>query len=367
MIINKENYGQYIVDYYDGKLSSEEEVLLLSFLEQHPALRNEWDAFAAAPLLEKENIPFPEKEKLKHPAIVAVGPIHELNYTKYFVWAHDEELSPEERNDVKAFLAANPQLKKEFLITEKIKVTPDEAVSYPGKEQLKKRSALSMWPYMVSAVAALLLLFLGVRLLILQAPARKTYPVFAAKTIACLPSKTLKFISVQKKAEIKKKKENRLKRTKQKKPTQKNRFSLPTRHDKPVNMLAAANIYPVFEQEKDYAPLRFPVEKMHVETITFSKPVVVENVRKNSLFRSIGKPFSELAAVIALQKRKRKMTNSHEKGFVKVLEKGMKAVNAFTDNDMVMVKTYDANGNLIDYRLLSDNFSINRPVKSENR
>jgi tellurite resistance protein len=365
MTIDRENYGQYIIDYYDGNLSPEEKAELLLFLEQHPDLQEEFNAFASAPLLKKETIRFPLKASLKQPEVVATEHIHEQNYPAYFVWAHDGELSSEEQQDLTAFLTANPQLKEEYLVTGKAKVIPDKKVLYPDKEQLKKRTVLFWWPYAASAVAALLLLFWGLSLLIPHKPVQQIHLAYVPETVKKLPSKSAPVVFSEKKADIKKKKITSPKVEKQKKHPVSRHSLLPIRRYKPVNMLASADITPFFEQERDYAPLRFPTTTLHTETLILSEPVVVEKVRKDNLFRkTLGKPFSELAAVLALQKKKRRAEKVHDKGFVKILEKGVDAVNALTDHDMVMVKTYDANGNLIDYHLLSDNFSINRPVRT---
>ncbi len=358
MKINKENYGCFIVDYYDGHLSTEEEQMLLLFLDQNPVLKNEFESFKGSPVLPKDSLEFSGKQALKRPKIVAFGGITEGNYTEYFVLSQDDELAVEEQQTVETFLQRNLHLQEEYRQFGLAKVAPDESIVFDRKEHLHKRRVIPVMRYAGIAVAAVLLLFLGVRFF-LSAPGQKTESRQLA--VESIPLKTTA-IAVKKifPQLIPESKSITVIRTNTV------RKSVPAITLKPVEMLASAEIYMPLKTEKDYAPLLFPNTRTQEEIIALSLPVVVEKPKRNNFLRhTIEKPFAQLAAVFALQKKRRKMAGMHDKGFVNVLQKGVYAMNALTDNDMVVVKTYDANGNLIDYQLLSDNFSINRPVREK--
>ena len=363
--VNSENYERFIVDYYDGQLSQEEEQALLRFLERHPELKEAFDRFAEAPVLEKEETVFPEKATLKQPEIKPMGAINEENYPEYFVLEQDGELPEKTQRQLQLFLAENPFLKEEYDRFAQARLSPDETIVFENKGQLKKRVAVIWLPYAAVAAAAMLLLLFGLRWLF-PGPgnphASKPVPVvrpLAEKTVetsvAVKAGHKIKTSPVQPEKHPAARKKNH---------KQSPKPVIPMRHYKPVKMLASATIYPEIDRQKDYFPLLFPRTPVRQENLALSSPVVVEKpVRSSFLRNSIGKPFSELTAVLAAQKKKRKVAGTRDKGFVKVLEGGVTALNVLTDQELVMVKTYDANGNLIDYQLLSDNFSINRPVK----
>ena len=363
--VNNENFERFIVDYYDGQLSPEEEQALLRFLERYPELKEAFDRFAEAPVLEKEETVFPEKAALKQPEIKPAGAINEENHPEYFVLEQDGELPEKAQRQLQLFLAENPFLKGEYERFAQARLSPDETIVFENKAQLKKRAAGLWLPY-AGVAAAAVLLFFGLRFLFPGAGNPETSR--PASVVRPLAEKTVE-TTVAAKADHKIKmlpaqlEKHNAARRKNHKPAPKP--VIPMRHYKPVKMLASATIYPEINRQEDYFPLLFPKASVWQENLTLSSPVVVEKpVRSGFLRNTIGKPFSQLAAVLAVQKRKRRISGStRDKGFVKVLEGGVTALNVLTDQDLVMVKTYDANGNLIDYQLLSDNFSINRPVK----
>ena len=356
MKINKKNYGRFIVDFYDGQLSTEEEQMLLLFLDRHPALKNEFESFKESLVLPEETVEFFGKQTLKKYEIITVGNISEDNYAEYFVLSQDDELIGERLALFETFLQQNPHLKEEYRQFGLTKMTPDKSVVFEGKDQLRKRPLVFLLRYAGMAMAAVLLLFFGIRFFF-STPGTKTESRQLA--LESIPIKTMditvketppQLILISKSFTIVRAKAVRK--------------SMPVVTLKPVEMLASADIYMPLKIKKDYVPLLFPNTREQEEIMALSLPVVVEKPKRDNFLRhTIGRPFSQLAAIFALQKKKRKINGSHDKGFVKVLQRGVEAMNALTDNDMVMVKTYDANGNLIDYQLLSDNISINRPVR----
>jgi len=358
MEINKENYGRFIVDYYDGQLSPEEEQMLMLFLDQHEALKKEFQDFEKYLVLPDEPMEFPGKQSLRKSEITAIGNITQNNYAEYFVLSQDAELAIEEQQALEAFLQRNSHLQEEYRQFGLTKVTPDESIVFEHKEQLKKYRTVPLLRYAGLAAAAMLLLFFGMRFF-LSSPGQKA----GSKQLAVesIPLKTTEISVTELPPQLIWKRSSG---TVNKTITVEKSVSVSTL--KPIEMLASADIYMPLKIEKDYAPLLFPNTRKQEEIVALSLPVVVVKHKRNNFLRhTIGKPFLQLATIFALQRKKRKADGVHDKGFVKVLQKGVDAMNALTDNDMVMVKTYDANGNLIDYQLLSDNFSISRPVKEK--
>ncbi|GMT45104.1 MAG: hypothetical protein IEMM0006_0936 [bacterium] len=360
MKINKENYGRFIIDFYDGQLSPHEEQMLVLFLEQNPELKKEFENFEDLPVVQDKLWKFPEKELLKKPEIKTVGEITEDNFDEYFVLSQDGELTTEGQKSAEAFLQQNPHLQEEFRQLSLAKIIPDETIVFENKELLKQHRVVPLLRYAGLTIAAVLLLFFGIRFF-LSSPGQKIKSRQLA--VESIPLKTTKLPVTEVYPQLISKKFSILKnRNKKIKTVRKVIRETPP---KSIQMLASADVYQPLKMKKDYIPLLFPEGNVEMEKMELSSPVIVEQpVRNNFLRHTIGKPFSQLATIFALQKKKRKLSGNHDKGFVKILERGVDAMNALTDNDIVMVKTYDRNGNLIDYQLLSDNFSINRQVKT---
>ncbi len=158
MRINKENYELYFVDYFDGNLSEELTRELFAFLDTHPGLKAEFEAFEPI-ALPPEKVIFPDKAGLKKSETVAVGAIDETNMEDYLVAYHEGDLSEAEIVELKTFLNENPSLQREDELFAQLKLHPDKEIVFKDKEALKKRAVLpftrvSRW---VAAASILLL------------------------------------------------------------------------------------------------------------------------------------------------------------------------------------------------------------------
>ncbi len=162
MKITKENYEIYFVDYFDGVLSDKETRMLFDFLQQHPALKEEFESFDNTPLKADKSIVFTGKSDLKKTEIIPHQFINENNYEEYFIAFSEKDLSENEQEVVLAFLFMNPQLETIFNLYATLKLKPDAAITYSNKEALKhqpkKRAIFWLNPYMKIAAGLLLLL-----------------------------------------------------------------------------------------------------------------------------------------------------------------------------------------------------------------
>lgn len=157
MTINKNNYEAFFLDYHEKNLSPEQVAELLLFLEQHPQLQNEFDAFAAISVCSDAAIVFEEKEKLKR------GIITSENFNEFAVANLEGDLTSQQKNQYKKFIAANPSFKKEEELFAKTKLFADLSIKFPDKQILKKGKAriISLNMFYIAA-AACVLLMLGI-------------------------------------------------------------------------------------------------------------------------------------------------------------------------------------------------------------
>lgn len=157
MTISKNNYEAFFLDYHEKNLSSEQVAELILFLEQHPELQKELDAFATIILGNDATIVFEEKEKLKKAIITPE------NFNEFAVANLEDDLTSEEKNLYKKFINSNPRFKKEHDLFAKTKLSSDLYIKFPGKQTLKKGKAkiISLNAVYIS-VAACVLLMLGI-------------------------------------------------------------------------------------------------------------------------------------------------------------------------------------------------------------
>ncbi|MEO8150077.1 MAG: hypothetical protein ABI723_20740 [Bacteroidia bacterium] len=130
-MINKSNYESWFLDYHEGTLPAEQVAELFLFLEQHPELLEEFDAFENIKLTDDLTDVFPNKAFLKKAEINAD------NVQQFLIAELEGDLTADEQKALNDFIAANKQFEKDKLLYSKTKLG-DEAEVFPGKELLKK-------------------------------------------------------------------------------------------------------------------------------------------------------------------------------------------------------------------------------------
>lgn len=157
MKINLQNYEEYFVRYIDGDLSEDEVADVTLFLNQHPELKADLDAYHAAIIHPDTAIIFPDRNSLKQS-------VHELNFEDYFCRYAEHDLSDDEMKSVEQFLHENPIYQKHLNAYLGTKLVADPAVIYPDKDSLKKRGNNKVIPisirYIMTAVVAASLLLI---------------------------------------------------------------------------------------------------------------------------------------------------------------------------------------------------------------
>lgn len=161
MRITRQNYEAYFIDYVDGQLSKELEDELVRFLEEHPDLKEELEAFDSSIKVDPDtSVSYPQKPSLKkevHQKYPSNG-----NIRDWFIAYYEEDLDFNQQKLLFKFLDENPDLKREFAIFGKLTLKADENVVFKGKAKLKqkqvRRKALLLKYTSYAAAAAVLLL-----------------------------------------------------------------------------------------------------------------------------------------------------------------------------------------------------------------
>ncbi|MGN6248831.1 MAG: hypothetical protein ACTHNG_10765 [Ginsengibacter sp.] len=156
MNINRNNYEEYFLLYADNELSKAERKMVEVFVNENPDLKEEFCMLKLTINVPDENLKLGDKSFLYKSESENV--LNENNYEEFFVLYHDNELSEKEKNDVENFVAQHPELKTDFELIGKAKLTPERLVVYPNKEELYRKEksgkiiSISFWKYAVAAV-----------------------------------------------------------------------------------------------------------------------------------------------------------------------------------------------------------------------
>jgi len=166
-MINRRNFEIYVIDYFDGKLSSIEELALFDFLENNSELKNEFNSLKQT---QKSIIDLPEHmpdfSYLKKPLYDDI----KIKYETLLIDRIEGNISSGGEQELNKALNVYQQLEKDeklFLLT---KLSPDKKIIFKGKNSLKKPLPVyffrlgTAWVYAGGIAAALILtafLFLG--------------------------------------------------------------------------------------------------------------------------------------------------------------------------------------------------------------
>ncbi|MFN3916888.1 MAG: hypothetical protein ACK4K0_04015 [Flavobacteriales bacterium] len=148
--ISIENYEAFMLDYIEGRLNAEQEIVLFEFLAQHPELEVDFDM--ALPVLSKEQVKFEQK------AALIRGGINIENRSYYFIAFQENQLTEIERQEVLRFVADNSQFEKEFNQYQK-SVFEKEIILFPNRSELlvKAPRVIPIWAYSAAASVVLLI------------------------------------------------------------------------------------------------------------------------------------------------------------------------------------------------------------------
>lgn len=134
--INRKNYERFLIDFADGKLSAEQHALVLLFLEQNPDIAEEFEGILNIEL-EPNNYDSVNIDTLKQ-SIHKQPIINNKNYEHYFIAYHEGDINAEEKLCVEEFVTMNPQLRKEFMLFQKVAFDTSNDTTQIDKSDLKR-------------------------------------------------------------------------------------------------------------------------------------------------------------------------------------------------------------------------------------
>jgi hypothetical protein len=165
MKITRDNYEQYFLDHAEGNLSPELERELADFLNAHPDLEKVLGELDLTPVpvaeIHNDNLKHRLKKKI-HPT----AHINEANVDEWLIRNIEGLLGDNEEKELNRFISLNPAFSYDMDKYGQTRFSPDLSVAFPGKESLKKKTAvfqLTRLAWLIPAAAAVVLIFIGVR------------------------------------------------------------------------------------------------------------------------------------------------------------------------------------------------------------
>jgi hypothetical protein len=164
MEIDINNYESILIDYFDGNLNALEVAEVLLFLEQHPDIKNEFEALGTLP--ETENISIDNGFKSNLKKLNENKSLAEKSFNELMIAQLEGETSFKENVIINQMMEGNHsllKLKNTFQLT---KLMPDSTINFPNKNALKRKEALVFYLNKRFALAAALLLLASLVFLI---------------------------------------------------------------------------------------------------------------------------------------------------------------------------------------------------------
>jgi|GEM_PF-2736626 len=155
MNINRSNFEEIIVDYFDGNLSPSEVEELMRFLAENSDLEARLHDYDAELVLNPEPVTYPQKQVLKRGFITP-------DNADYYLAAYAEgDLDINESTMVEEFAQHNPWFTRQLHWMHSARLKPDMSIVYPAKASLRKvvvvplRSRMLRWTAAAAIFAAL--------------------------------------------------------------------------------------------------------------------------------------------------------------------------------------------------------------------
>lgn len=140
MNINLENYQAFLLDFIEGRLDAVTVNALRQFVAQHPEIGNWEELTDDLPILESEIAIFEDKLGLLKPEIIPFGHIDEHNYESYFTALDENILTDDEQDALQQFLRLNPRLEDDFRLAGMVFLVPDKSIVFPQKANLIRKA-----------------------------------------------------------------------------------------------------------------------------------------------------------------------------------------------------------------------------------
>ncbi len=158
MDINRNNYGEYFLDYWENNLSDDQKEILHGFLEANPDLKEEFHSFELFTLNKDGRILFPDKHKLKKKAI------NIAEFEEKCIAYHEGDLDSGSKKELVVLIGENELLSNIFNTYSSARLQKDHTIIFEMKDRLKRsvpffiKHKVAMYRAIAAAAAILILI-----------------------------------------------------------------------------------------------------------------------------------------------------------------------------------------------------------------
>jgi len=152
MMINRDNYEIYFIDYLEGNLEESLVNDFIEFLQNNPDLKEELSHFDAVSI-EPDEISFNKKNKLYKEKLDS-----EKEFNKAAIANLEGDISASDKTELNAYLTKHPEKKREVVLFSKTKLQPDESIQFKNRNKLYRRTLGKTVLYWSGRIAAVLVL-----------------------------------------------------------------------------------------------------------------------------------------------------------------------------------------------------------------
>lgn len=158
--IGLNNYEAYLLDYMEGSLGVEEKADLFAFLAKYPELKADLDLGIMDAELFPVEVQYDAKSDLKFDeGSLKISPD---TIEEFMIASIEDQLSTPHNDQVKSYIQKN-KLNQTYKTYQATRLKADQSISFPDKEELKKRAAIIPLYQVgrIAAVAAVGLIVIG--------------------------------------------------------------------------------------------------------------------------------------------------------------------------------------------------------------
>ncbi len=137
MLVNRNNYESFFLDYIEGRMNDEEKNGLMAFLAENPDLEKELDAFENIQILATP-VSFSGKEMLKK-SLSGLSGINDKNFDQYCIAKMEGDLDKSSSQLFENYLSNHPEKLKEYKLFLKTFLEPDKTIVFSEKQKLRHR------------------------------------------------------------------------------------------------------------------------------------------------------------------------------------------------------------------------------------
>ncbi|MCF8370761.1 MAG: hypothetical protein K9H64_04005 [Bacteroidales bacterium] len=402
MLITRNNYEEFFLDYLDGNLNPELEQEFHDFLASNPDLKEELTEMESegAISIQPTSAIFEPKESLKQNEFALIG---QPTYTENTAIAYIEnDLTPEQKKEFDKIVDHNPSAKKSFLMFQKTKLVADTSVVYKEKSGLKRVLILGLTQmnfYKAISIAASFLLIFSLYFLVGNEPGLRdpgkisknqippvqidldkaeiedialTTEKLAGPEENIVPEKDLakgkEGLEIKKIKETEKTKEKVLKVENPQIDPKKSREE-DGKDDKKSLMPDPKEIKKLEPQDvkPDIKKKTTPTKRMVKPVEIHSQGLLASNTEKkndDSKFLNLRQLTTHLFKKKVL-KQKEEEINNNKIDFWEIADAGVKSLNKVTKRDMKLIREYNTEGELIAYAVESPYLSFEKNLRKK--